>query len=112
MNDFEESLRGMRLARPSPELDQRIDRMLQSAAVRARPEARRWWWLAVPAAGAVAAALVLALKPPARPVSREPLIYHVEAEGMMREWLAPASMESRPPTVVVVGIGSTHSSAP
>jgi hypothetical protein len=112
MSDFEESLRGLCLAAPSPELDRRIDRMLQSAAIPARPKPRRWWWLAMPAAAAVAAALVLAFKPSTRPLLREPMVYHVEAEGMMREWLAPASTESRPPAVVVVGIGSTHSSAP
>jgi len=103
-DDLEQHLRALRLARPSAELDRRMDDAFRQASVSDVSMPRRWWWLAALAAGAVAASLALIMKPTAVPASPAPVVYHIEAPDVMREWLVPTSIESRPPPVVIVSV--------
>lgn len=109
-DDLEQRLRALRLARPSAELDRRMDEVFRQAALSEVSMPRHWWWLAAPAAGVVAASLALIMKPPAVPAPPQPVVYHVEAPDVMREWLAPASIESRPPPVVIVSLAPSNPS--
>ncbi|HEY8994051.1 MAG TPA: hypothetical protein VIM71_05280 [Lacunisphaera sp.] len=105
MNDeLEQRLRALRLTRPSAELDRRMDDIFRQASVSDASMPRHWWWLAALAAGAVAASLVLIMNPTVVPAPPEPVVYHIEAPDVMREWLAPTSIESRPPPVVIVSV--------
>ncbi len=106
MNDdsqFEQKLRAARVAPPPADFDRRMDTLFAAPPPRAHAD---WWWAvsALSAAG-LAAALALGylaprpkVTPPAPPMPG-PVVYQVEARGLMRELLAPSARTSAPPVL-------------
>lgn len=103
MNDFEKQLKDIHLDAPSPQLDRRMQELFTIGP--ARPSSVRWWWMALPAAGAVAASLLLMSHQPERPPQPQTLVYRVEAQGAMREWLLELPVESQTPPRMIVSFG-------
>jgi hypothetical protein len=92
MDELEHKLKQARLAAPSAELDRRIGAAFATAR-RRRETSRRpefWWWVAALAtAGGMAALLVVSAH---RPLPASAVaVYHVEAEGRLREMLLDSS---------------------
>jgi hypothetical protein len=106
MDHFEEHLRTFRLAPPSAELDRLMDNAFERTADpgSAAPSWLRWWWLVLPVTGAVAAALLLTVRPRLAPAPPGPVVYQIEAQGRMREWLLAAPIKAQAPPVVLVSI--------
>jgi hypothetical protein len=92
MDELEHKLKQAYLAAPSAELDWRVEAAF--AAVRRRAETSRrpefWWCLAALAtAGGMAALLVVSAH---RPLPASAVaVYHIEAEGRLREMLLDTS---------------------
>ncbi|MBI2498035.1 MAG: hypothetical protein HYV75_09055 [Opitutae bacterium] len=98
--DFETQLRRVRLAAPSADLDRRMDSLLAPT----RQTSRRWW-LGATAATGLAAAILFLLSPLARsPAPTQPVVYQIEAQGLMREWLVPPFPKSQTPPAVIVTV--------
>lgn len=106
MDDLEQRLQAAPLAEPSAELDRRIDAALRAAretgpsgVVSAGPK----WWLGAVAAGlSLAAGLLVSIhRAPPRPA---PVVYHIEAEGRLRDMLLnPASAREALPQFSIPG---------
>lgn len=113
MNDFEQQLRSVPLAAPSPELDRRLEQAFARAADRSRVEVtRRPRWFALSAAGIVASVVAVQLfrfpQPLIRPGAGAPVVHWVEADLRLRELLLEMPAKSPPlprlnASVVVVG---------
>jgi hypothetical protein len=105
MNDLENDLRSLRLAQPSRQLDGRIETLLtRGSRVPDVTRRSRLWWLALPAAGTMAASLFLLFRhEPATP-SVQPAVCEIEARGLMREWLVTPPSGSRPPPKMIVSV--------
>lgn len=106
-DELEQRLRALRLARPSAELDRRMDDLLAGAAN--VPTARPGWWFALmaPLAG-VAAALAIFTMQAQRPAPvPAPLVCRIEPAGLMREMLVPAMRSALPAFEATVQIGET-----
>ena len=109
-DDLEQHLRTLRLKSPSAGLDRRMDDLFAGAVN--TPATRPGWWfvLMAPLAG-VAAALAIFIMQAQRPAPvPATLVCRIEPTEVMREWLAPASIESRPPPVVIVSIVTSNPS--
>jgi hypothetical protein len=99
MNDFEKKLKGMGLAGPSANLDQRVDETL-GAAVQAPQTSRgpgRSWRLYAFVASGMAAALLLAVLA-SRHHRAKAAVYRIEARGSLRQLLLepPSTAENQP----------------
>lgn len=106
-DDPEQRLRALRLARPSAELDRRMDDLF--AAATNAPVARPGWWFALmaPLAG-VAAALAIFTMQAQRPAPvPPPLVCRIEPAGLMREMLVPATPTRLPVFDAIVDTGET-----
>jgi hypothetical protein len=106
MNDDIEKLLGNAcLAPPSAGLDRRMNE-LWAAGATGQPAARRsrWWWLALPAAGTIAASLFLLSRQTIASAPIQPVLYQIEAKGQMREWLLNPASESLPPPKMIVSV--------
>lgn len=95
MDDLEQRLQRARRAEPSADLDRRIEAVFRSVRPNAPAVAvlsARYWWLGAVAAGlSLAAGLLVSTRrepPAAAPV---PVVYHIEAEGRLRDLLVNAA---------------------
>ncbi len=104
-DDLEKRLRDIHLAPPSADLERRIKELFV-AGTSDRPAARRirWWWLALPAAGTIVASIFLMSRPNLAPPPIQPVIYQIEAKGLMREWLLTPPPESLAPPKMIVSV--------
>jgi hypothetical protein len=104
MDDIERKLSETRLAMPSASLDRRIDQALSAAtrAAQTTPKFAWWWWAGAATVAATAVVLLVANHPAAPPVASSQIVYHVEAEGRLREMLlnSDAHRDQPPPFVV------------
>lgn len=91
MNELESRLRSMRLAQPSADLNARIEEAIASARPPepAKWMPRIWWWLTPATATACLAFLVLLSLHNPGPIAT-PVVYHIEAEGPLRDMLLNA----------------------
>lgn len=102
MDELEQKLKAMRLAAPSTDLDRRMDDVFSMAAARNQKGSRRpvfYWWLAAVTAGSGMAALFV-VAPRRSPSTPETVavVYHIEAQGRMRQMLFnPAASQDQPP---------------
>lgn len=106
MNDLETKLPGFPLDPPSHQLDRRMEELF-AAVTSGRPAARRsrWWWLALPAVGTIAASFFLMSRPRIAPPQIEPVLYQIEAQGLMRDWLLNPPPESLTAPKMIVSVG-------
>jgi hypothetical protein len=104
-DDLEQRLHALRLARPSAELDRRMDELF-AATEAPLPRKVGWWFvLTAPLAG-VAAALTVFTIQAQRPASvPTPIIWQIEPKGLMREMLVPAARAPLPVFEAVVRLG-------
>lgn len=104
-DDLEQRLQGIRPAPPSAELDRRMDAIFATAVTSEKTTVFPWW-VALPAAGVVAAGILFWRQPEplARPQPLAPIVYRIEPEGLMREWLLtpPAGSQTAPAMIVTV----------
>lgn len=103
--DLEHRLRSLRLARPSAELDRRMDDLFASAAN--APTARPGWWFALmaPLAGVAAALAVFTMQAQRPAPVPAPLVCRIEPAGLMREMLVPAMRGPLPSFEAKVQLG-------
>ena len=102
MDELEQRLKAMRLAAPPAEMDRHVDGIFSSARTRKQPrQAAFYWWLAATASVGGVAVLLLVAPRPSPPVP-DAMVYHVEAQGRMREMLLNPSKnrDELPPFIV------------
>jgi hypothetical protein len=101
MKDVEQYLKAVRVAAPSEGLDRRMDDMFaHHAGARWRKTAAWSMLAALTMAGATATLVVVLSRPPLLPV--QPLVYRIEAQGLMRELLlTPSARNELPPRLVL-----------
>lgn len=107
MTDLEQRLQALRPAAPSAALDRRLDQAFAAARRRAGDPRRAayWWWLALSSAAAAAVALLfVAPRRPAPPPVE--IVYHVEAQGRLRDMLLTPGPGRAAPAPLPLQFGS------
>jgi len=101
MKDLEQYLKAVRLAAPSAAFDRRMDETFAHHAQTRWHQTAAWSMLAaLTTAGAMATLVIVLARPPVRPV--QPLVYRIEAQGLMRELLLnPSARSELPPRLVL-----------
>jgi hypothetical protein len=105
MDELEQKLKSARLAPPSEELERRMDEVF-SIAHRSPVESRQrlyWWYLSAVIAGTGMAAVLIVTPRRLFPVPEETL-YHIEAQGQMREMLLNSTAHQYTPTPFIIQV--------
>ncbi len=103
--DFEQRLRALRLARPSDELDRRMDDLFAGAANVPTPRSGWWFALMAPLSGVAAALAIFTMQAQRSAPVPAPLVCRIEPAGLMREMLVPSIRGPLPSLEAKVQLG-------